>query len=319
MKVLITGARGFVGSYLTDFLLSKKGIEVHGLGRNGSKESVFNSASRKTVFHSCDIRDLKAVTGVLKKAKPDRVFHLAAQSFVPSSWASPKETLSVNVIGQLNLFEALNLTGGAPKVHIAGSSEAYGRVLPKEIPVREANTLRPLNPYGVSKAAQDLLAYQHGRNSKLQVVRTRAFNHTGPGQPDRFVASDFARQVALIEAGKRAPVIHVGNLESIRDFTDVRDIVKAYWLALEKGKAGEVYNVCSGKGHKIREIVEIYLKHSKIRIKIKQDKTRMRPSDVPVLVGSAEKFKKQTGWKPEIPFKTTLLDILNYWRQNIEL
>ena len=317
MRVLVTGVRGFVGPYLAEFLAAKKGVQVHGIARSASKKLPTRKIPKRIVIHDCDMRDAPSVERILKRIRPDWIFHLAAQSFVPYSWDSPAETFSNNVISQLNLLESLRRLGLASRVHIAGSSEVYGKAESREIPVKEANPLRPLSPYGVSKVTQDLLAYQYHQSFKMDLVRTRAFSHTGPGQPDVFVASNFAKQIAWIEAGKQSPVLYVGNLEAVRDFTDVRDMIKAYWLALEKGQAGEVYNICSGAGHSIREVVDIYLKHSKIRIKVKQDKSRMRPSDVPISVGDNQKFFKQTGWIPNIPLKETLVDLLNYRRQNI--
>lgn len=317
MRVLVTGIRGFVGTHLTEFLLSKKGVEIHGIARASSRKFASEKITKRVFIHPCDLCDASGVRRILKKVRPDRIFHLAAQSFVPRSWEAPSETLINNLIGQLNLLEALRKLGLNPRVQIAGSSEAYGRVGPNEIPIKETNPFRPLSPYGVSKAAQDLLAYQYYQSFRLNLVRTCAFSHTGPGQKDVFVASNFAKQIALIEAGKQSPVIQVGNLETVRDFTDVRDTVRAYWLALEKGEPGEVYNIASGVGRSIQEILEIYLEQCKIKVKVKRDALRIRPNDVPIRVGDGEKFFKRTGWVPEIPFKKTLLDLLNDWRRNI--
>ena len=317
MRVLVTGVRGFTGSYLAEFLLSKKGVEVHGLGRPFSDKKPRRKISHGVIFHPCDILDAKTVERILKKVRPERVFHLAAQSSASLSWNFPAKTLQTNLIGQMNILEAVRKSGQHSQIHIAGSSDAYGIVPISERPIQETICLKPVSPYGVSKAAQDLLAYQYHKAYGLPIVRTRAFNHTGPGQSEAFVASNFARQFALIEAGKEKPVIRVGNLEAVRDFTDVRDIVKAYWLALEKGKSGEVYNVCSGTGHKIGEIVEFYLKHVKVKIKVKLDRVRIRLGDVPFLVGDPSKFMKETGWKAVTPFETTLTDLLNAWRQTV--
>jgi GDP-4-dehydro-6-deoxy-D-mannose reductase len=205
-----------------------------------------------------------------------------------------------------------------PLIHIAGSSEEYGLVFPEELPIKETNALRPLSPYGVSKVAQDLLAYQYFKSYGLKAVRTRAFNHTGPRRPEVFVTSNFAKQIVEIEKGKRKPVIYVGNLNAVRDFSDVRDVVRAYSLALDKGVPGEVYNIASGKGLKIQELLDKLVALSNVDLKIEQDTQRLRPADVELLIGSPEKFQKATGWKPEIPFEKTLKDMLNYWRERIK-
>ncbi|MCK4231535.1 GDP-mannose 4,6-dehydratase, partial [candidate division WOR-3 bacterium] len=204
-----------------------------------------------------------------------------------------------------------------PLIHIAGSSEEYGLVHPDEVPIAETNPLRPLSPYGVSKVAQDLLAFQYFKSYGLKVIRTRAFNHTGPRRGEVFATSNFARQIVMIEKGKAEPLIRVGNLDAVRDFSDVRDIARAYTLALEKGEPGEVYNICSGKGLKIRQLLDMLLAQSKVDIEIKEDPARMRPSDVGFLIGDATRFRAKTGWKPEIPFEQTLADLLDFWRERV--
>ncbi|MCG2677860.1 GDP-mannose 4,6-dehydratase [bacterium] len=315
MKVLITGITGFVGSHLADFLLEKGGIEVYGIERWRSRTENIEHIKDKIALMGCDIRDASSVKKLIKKIKPERIFHLAAQSFVPTSWHAPQETLTTNIIGELNVFEAVRELGVNPLIQIAGSSEEYGLVKEDELPIKETNPLRPLSPYAVSKVGQDLLGYQYYKSYGLNIIRTRGFNHSGPRRGEVFVCSDFARQIARVEKGKQEPVISVGNLEAIRDFTDVRDMVRAYWLATEKGKPGEVYNICSGKGYKIKEVLDILLGLAKEKIEIKKDPKRMRPSDVPTLVGDSAKFRKATGWKPEIPFEKTMKDLLNYWRE----
>ncbi|HYQ89107.1 MAG TPA: GDP-mannose 4,6-dehydratase, partial [Candidatus Binatia bacterium] len=262
----------------------------------------------------CDLRDASSVRDVLGEERPDWIFHLAAQSFVPTSWTAPTESLSTNVIGQVNIFEAVRHVGIKPRIQLACSSEEYGMVYENELPIRETNPLRPLSPYAVSKVGQDMLGYQYFMSFKLPVIRTRGFNHEGPRRGPVFVCSDFAKQIADIEKGRRPPVIRVGNLEARRDFTDVRDVVRAYWLALEKGEPGEVYNICSGKDWTIRAMLDHLLGLTKAKVKVEQDASRMRPSDVPVLLGDAGRFKKATGWEPVIPFETTLKDLLEYWR-----
>lgn len=315
MKVLITGITGFVGSHLADFLLEKGGIEVYGIERWRSRTENIEHIKDKIKLTECDIRDASSVKKLIENLKPDKIFHLAAQSFVLTSWHAPQETLTTNIIGELNVFEAVRELGINPIIQIAGSSEEYGLVEEDELPVKEINPLRPLSPYAVSKVGQDLLGYQYYKSYGLNIIRTRGFNHTGPRRGEVFVCSDFAKQIVRIEKKIQKPVIHVGNLEAIRDFTDVRDMVKAYWLATEKGKPGEVYNICSGKGYKIKEVLDILLSLAKEKIEIKKDPKRMRPSDVPVLVGDCKKFRETTGWKPEIPFEKTLKNLLNYWRE----
>ncbi len=315
MRVLITGITGFAGSHLTELLLKKGGIEVHGIQRWRSKTDNIDHLKNKIHLMECDLRDASSVLHAIETIRPERIFHLAAQSFVPASWSAPAETLSTNLLGQLNIFEAVRKAGLSPRIQIAGSSEEYGLVLPDEVPMTESNLLRPLSPYAVSKVAQDFLGYQYHMSYKMFIVRTRGFNHTGPRRGDVFAESNFAMQIARIEAGLQEPVIRVGNLEAQRDYTDVRDMVEGYWLSLEKGKAGEVYNIASGKAWSIQKTLEMLLSHSSIKVKIVQDPERMRPSDVQILLGDNKKFVQATGWKPQIPFETTLKDLLDYWRE----
>ena len=319
MKVLITGITGFAGSHLIDYLLEEqKDVQIFGMVRWRSKtDNIEHILEGGIELSECDIRDAYSVRKVVEDIKPDRIFHLAAQSFVPTSWRAPAETLTTNIIGQLNIFEAMRQIGINPPIQIACSSEEYGYVKEDEVPIKETNPLRPLSPYAVSKVGQDLLGYQYFMSYGLHVVRTRGFNHTGPRRGSVFVCSDFAKQIAKIEKGKQKPVIHVGNLEAKRDFTDVRDMVRGYWLALDKGKAGEAYNICSGKAYSIKEVLDILLDMAKVKVEIKEDPQRMRPSDVPVLLGDNSKFVKQTGWKPRIKFEDSLKDLLDYWRQRL--
>jgi len=317
MKVLITGIAGFVGSHLADVLLRKKGIKVYGIDRWLSR--IDNIAHIKSKIHliECDLTDPFSTHYEIEKIKPDLIFHLAAQSFVPTSWHAPHDTLTTNIIGQLNIFESVRKLKLNTKIQIACSSEEYGLVHKNEVPIKETNPLRPLSPYAVSKVGQDLLGYQYYRSYKMFIVRTRGFNHTGPRRGENFVTSNFAKQIALIEKGKQKPIIKVGNLNAIRDFTDVRDMVRGYWLALQKGRPGEEYNICSGKGITIKKTLQLLLGLSRKKIVIKQDQNRLRPSDVEILLGDYSKFKKQTGWKPKIPFEKTLSDLLNYWRDKV--
>ena len=222
-----------------------------------------------------------------------------------------------NIEGEINMFEAMRELKIPARIQLACSSEEYGMVYEDEVPIKETNQLRPLSPYGVSKVAQDLLGYQYHDSYGLFVVRTRAFNHTGPRRGDVFVSSNFAKQIALIEKGLKEPVIDVGNLEARRDFTDVRDIVKGYWLALEKGEPGEVYNLGTGKDITIRGMLDKLLALTDLEIEVRKDRERMRPSDVMVLRADITKFTERTGWEPTIPLDKTLEDLLNYWRERV--
>ncbi len=247
MRILITGITGFAGSHLAEYCQDRGDVEIYGMVRWRSRTENIDHLKKDLNLIDCDIRDASSVTKTLGEVKPDYIFHLAAQSFVPTSWHAPAETLTTNVIGQVNIFEAIRELNINPRVQLACSSEEYGMVYEDEIPIRETNPLRPLSPYAVSKVAQDYLGYQYFQSYGIEAVRTRAFNHSGPRRGDVFVDSNFAKQIAMIEKGLQEPIIKVGNLEAKRDFTDVRDIVRGYWLSLEKCESGEVYNICSGK------------------------------------------------------------------------
>jgi GDP-4-dehydro-6-deoxy-D-mannose reductase len=314
-RVLVTGVTGFAGSHLVDYMLERGDCEIFGIQRWRSRtENIEHFAGRITLLE-CDLRDATSTRDTLEKVRPDWIFHLAAQSFVPTSWTAPTESLSTNILGQVNLFEGLRHIGLKPRIQIACSSEEYGMVYPDETPIRETNPLRPLSPYAVSKVTQDMLGYQYWMSWKLDCVRTRGFNHEGPRRGPVFVASDFAKQIADIEKKRREPVLKVGNLEAKRDFTDVRDMVRAYWLSLEKCQPGEVYNICSGTAWRIREVLDLLLGMTKAKITVQEDPARLRPSDVPILLGDNSKFVAATGWKPTIPFEQTLSDMLDYWRR----
>lgn len=316
MRCLITGITGFAGSHLAELLLSK-GHEVFGTSRWRSKTENIDHIKNKIKLIEADMRDSHSMDKVIKEAQPDYIFHLAAQSFVQASWVSPADTMETNVIGTINLLEAVRRANISPVIQIACSSEEYGEVKENEIPIKETHQLRPLSPYGVSKVAEDMLGYQYFKSYGLKIIRTRGFNHTGPRRGEVFVTSNFSKQIVEIEKGKKDPVIFVGNLTATRDFTDVRDMVNAYLLAVEKGVPGEAYNICSGKGYKIQEMLDILLKFSKIKINVQQDPARMRPSDVMILIGDNSKFVKQTGWKQTIEFEQTLKDLLDYWRERV--
>lgn len=316
MKALITGITGFAGSHLADYLLAEHpDVEVFGIYRWRSKmDNIEHLKEGQVTLIEADLRDYTSMRRAVEKSQPDYIFHLAAQSFVPSSWIAPNDTFSINAQGQINLFEAVRELKLDPAIQLACSSEQYGLVHPEETPIKETNPLRPLSPYAVSKVAQDYLGYQYFQSYGIRAIRTRGFNHTGPRRGHVFVTSNFCRQVAAIEAGRQEPVIRVGNLDAIRDFTDVRDMVRAYWLAVTKAKPGEVYNIATGNGIHIRDLLQMILDRSKVEVKIEVDPDRLRPSDVEILIGDSSKFRADTGWEPQVPFEKTLSDLLDYWR-----
>jgi len=314
-RALITGITGFVGSHLAELLLAK-GLEVYGTKRWRSKTENIEHIMGKLHLREADLRDGHSLFEVVREVKPDFVFHLAAQSFVPTSWRAPADTMETNAVGTINLLEAIRKLDIDPAIQIAGSSEEYGLVFPDEVPIKETNPLRPLSPYGVSKVAADKLGFQYHRSYGMKVVITRSFNHTGPRRGEVFVTSNFAKQIVEIEKGLRDPVMSVGNMEAKRDFSDVRDIVRAYWLSATKCKFGECYNICSGTTRVIKDVLDILLKNGKVKdIKLEKDPSRMRPSDVQILHGNCDKIMEETGWKPEIPFEKTMTDLMDYWRK----
>lgn len=318
MNVLITGITGFAGSHLADYILDNHpDVHVYGMIRWRSRMENIRHIQDRIHLIEADLKDMTSLKKCLAEVLPERIFHLAAQSFVPTSWTCPAETFSINAVGQINLFEAVLSLGISPKIQVAGSSEEYGMVNSDEVPMKETNPLRPLSPYAVSKVAQDLLGWQYFKSYGMKIVRTRGFNHTGPRRGEVFICSNFARQIVEIEKNKRKPVIYVGNLEAKRDFTDVRDMVRAYWLSLEKGVEGEVYNLGTGKTYSIKEILDMLLSLSQVDVEITVDPDRLRPSDVPVLLSDSSKFKKLTGWEPRIPFNQSLQDLLEYWRERV--
>jgi len=317
VRLLITGITGFVGSHLAEWALSR-GADVTGSIRWRSNTQHIDHLRNRLTLVQADLRDLSSVRDLLDRSRPDYIVHLAAQSFVGASWSTPSETLVTNALSQMHLFEAMRQLGLTTRFLVIGSSDEYGLVYPDELPITENNPFRPLSPYAVSKVTQDLMGFQYHKSYGLDVVRARAFHHTGPRRGDAFATSNFARQIAEIEAGRRAPVVEVGDLKPRRDFSDVRDIVRGYWQLLERGAAGEAYNLCSGADWSIERMLNFLISRSTVvGIEVRVDPARFRPSDVPVLRGSAEKAERATGWRPEIPFEQTLSDVLDYWRQQI--
>lgn len=318
MRALITGITGFAGSHLAEYLLAHQPqVQVFGTRRWRSPMDNIAHLGDKVTLIETDLRDYTSVLKCLSESRPDYIFHLAAQSFVPTSWNAPVETLDTNIIGQTNIFEVVRHLQLDPVIQIACSSEEYGLVHAHEAPITENNPLRPLSPYAVSKVGQDYLGYQYFMSYGLKVIRTRGFNHTGPRRGDVFVTSNFAKQLARIKSGLQEPIIRVGNLTAVRDFTDVRDMVRAYWLAVTKAKPGEVYNIATGSGITIQELLDRLIAIADVKVEVVQDPARMRPSDVEILIGDSSKFRADTGWAPEIPLDKTLHDVVHYWLDRI--
>ncbi len=313
-KVLITGITGFAGNYLSDYLLKQNKFEVSGTYLND--KSLSNLDNKDWIrLHQLNLMDADSTFKLIEYEKPDYLFHLAALPSAKKSYSNPGETFMNNVLSEINLLEAIRVNNLIEsKILIISSAEVYGLVTSEDLPIDESTPFNPTSPYSVSKLAQDFLGLQYFNSHKLNIVRVRPFNHVGPKQPPHFVVSAFANKIALIEKGKES-VMSVGNLEAKRDFTDVRDMVRAYLLALEKGKSGDVYNLGSGTSHKISEILDILKGMSTTEIKIEQDPSLMRPSDDPELLCDPSKFENLTGWKPEIPIEKTLEDTLEYFRK----
>jgi len=317
MKVLITGVEGFVGRYLLKEVRanSAPGDVIFGIGCAETEPDELPGLHQYTCL---DITDFGAFNAYLTGIEPDVIYHLAAQSSVAISLEKPVETFRVNQMGTLYLLEtAVKDLGCQPRILLVGSADIY-RAAPNGTPLAEDAPLQPLNPYSASKAAADFLGAVYGKQYGLTVLRTRSFNHIGPGQRPVFVMSSFARQIARIERHLQEGVLSVGNLNVRRDFTDVRDVARAYRLLIERGVPGEAYNVCSGKAVAISEMLEMLLGMTAAKIDVRRDPGRMRKSDNPVLVGNGAKIAEHTGWKPEIPLHETLENLLDYWRERVE-
>lgn len=307
--ILITGVGGFAGSHLAA-LCAQRDEEIFGVGR-GERPGIAGLAGYERV----DLGDGAALRAVLARLRPDRVFHLAAEASVARSWEAPAEVVTANVRSTLNLLEAVRAEAPEARVLVACSGEEYGP--PRRLPVDEDHPLSPRNPYAASKAMADVLAGSYADAHGLCVVRTRAFNHTGPGQSDTYVVSSFARQIAEAEAGggERA-LLDTGNLDVRRDFSDVRDVVRAYRLALEHGEPG-VFNVCSGRATPVSDILTGLAAHSSLKVERRLDPSRLRENEVPEIAGSHQKLTEATGWQPEIALSDTLRDVLDWWRARV--
>jgi GDP-4-dehydro-6-deoxy-D-mannose reductase len=314
LRALITGVAGFVGGHLAEAIQAETDWQVWG--------SILAEADRAFVVANVtalltDLRNPAAVRELIDRVHPEVVFHLAGQAYVPQSWADPWDTYETNIRSQLNVLEAISAAGLTPRIIAVASNEVYGLVREADLPIDEDTPLRPNSPYGVSKIAQDFMGLQYWLDRQLPVIRVRPFNHIGPRQSDRFVAPSFARQIVEIERGLKPPVLKLGNMAAQRDFTDVRDMCRAYLACAQRGEPGETYNIGSGRARSVRELLDLMLAASPIAIAEEIDPEKLRPSDVPIAVCDPAKFKQQTGWAPRIAFEQTCLDILNDWRQRL--
>lgn len=324
-KILITGITGFVGSHMADYLLHRGTAAIFGLKR-------WNLSRLRNIRHlldhprvtllDCDITDPIGVRQIIKQVKPDKIFHFAAESFVSPSWLHPTHYMAVNFQGTVNLLDAVREAGISPRFFIPGSGEEYGEIAESELPIRETTVLRPVNPYAVSKIAQDFIGLVYFKSYGLPVIRTRAFNHEGPRRDHVFGIPAYAYQIARIEAGKQPHVVKVGGIEDKRNFTHIADLIEAYWLAMERCAPGELYLIGADEPehiHTFREALQSLLEMSPVKgIRIEQDPALVRPTSVPRLIGDTSKFRALTGWKPKIPYRQILQDTLAYWRDFVQ-
>ena len=312
MRSLVTGAAGFVGRHLTRHL-KDRGHEVSALVHPSEYHDDI-ALDGVVAIESADLLDERALAGALTRLEPDAIYHLAAFSNPESSLKYVRQTLETNILGTQNLLEAAQKEGRSTRILLVGSAQQYGKVAEDEQPISEEQVQKPLTPYSVSKASQELLGQRYFLSEGLPVFWTRSFNHTGPGQADAYVCSSFARQVAAVEKGKRAPEIHVGNLAARRDFTDVRDVARAYSAIVERGQPGRAYNVCRGEAVAIQEVLDTLIELSTADVEVRVDPERYHALDAPLIFGDATRLREDTGWTPEFSLRETLLDLLNEWR-----
>lgn len=317
-KAMIIGAAGFVGSYLIKHLNAECGYEVIAtkLPNERIDEEIINSDIKVKIF-DLNILDKEAIVSLLFEVRPDYIFHLAAQSSVSVAWNNPQLTIDVNIKGAVNVMDAIRELFYKPRIVVIGSGEEYGHIKEGETPIREETKANPGNIYAATKACQNMIGSIYAKAYDMEIILVRAFNHIGPKQSPIFVVSDFCKQVAEIEAGLKEPVMYVGNLSAKRDFTDVRDVVRAYGLLAKNGQKGATYNVGRGHAYEIKEILDKIIAHSSVKIKVETDPAKIRPVDVPIIEADISKLTDATGWVPEIPIEQTICEVLDYWREKI--
>lgn len=316
-KILITGVSGFAGNYLAHELVKSEDNEIFGTYLSEKSKTSLSDISFKINLVNLDLMDFKSVTNIIEKIRPDQIYHLAALTSPTQSFKEPSVVMVNNISSQLNLLEVVKNAQLKTRIMIVSSAEVYGKVDPKDLPIDENTPLKPANPYAVSKLTQDFMGLQYHIAYGLDILRVRPFNHIGSGQTEHFATSAFAKKIAEIEKGINKPILTVGNLDAKRDFTNVKDMIRAYILLMKKGESGSVYNIGSGKSYKMSDILNMLLSFSNSKIKIEVDPNLLRPSDNPELICDNRKFVSLTGWKPEIDIETTLKEILEYWRKKV--
>jgi len=315
-NVLITGITGFAGSHLAEYLMENTDYNIFGFKRPNSQMRNIHQFKDKLSLHNGDLLDQNSIVKVLQEVQPDYIFHLGAMSWVTPSWDMPSIYMQVNAVGTINLFEAMRIVENDARVLISCTPEEYGDVPLNLIPITEETRIHPINPYAASKAAQDMISIVYNESYNFKIIRTRAFNHEGPRRDILGANASFAYQIARIEQGIQPPVVKVGNLEAMRNFTDVREIVQAYHLAMEKGVPGELYLIGSDKVYTMEECLTTLLKLShKKGIHYEVDPSLVRPTELRTFIGNYSKFNKLTGWESKIPFHDTMENVLNYWRE----
>ncbi len=319
-KVLITGITGFAGSHLMDYLLENTDYEVYGIKRMNSNLRNIHHALDEIKLFDADLLDETSLIKVLEKVRPDQIYHLGALSWVTPSWDMPAVYMQTNAIGTINLLEAVRQTGLSPRILTSATPEEFGDVPKELIPITEETRIRPINPYAASKAAQDMICIVYQESYGMDIVRTRAFNHEGPRRFIHGAIASFAYQIACIEKGKQEPIIKVGNLSATRNFTDIRDTVRAYYLAMEKGVSGELYLIGTDQIHTMEEMLNMLIKLSPRadKISVEVDPERVRHTELMTFIGDYSKFKQATGWEPEFKLDETMESVLNYWREYVE-